>query len=209
MALQNDGINDSEILYGVIARGSCILASHCAKVGNFNDVAKDLLIKIDQQVRSNKSPAPSKMTYKDGNYLYHYSRSGDKGVIFLCMTDDKFPRQEAFKFMDTLAKRLKEQFPYQLESCPKTIPFSMNSEFEPVIGAEIKKANRDAMHYSQATVSFCVVCKKSEMLDLIFVLKGIDVRRSIVLWEITFLYTFRVIVRQKARTVTMMMILHS
>ena len=140
MAYQQEKAIDSGILYGVVARGSCILASHCAKVGNFNDVAKDLLVKIDQQA------GESRMTYRDGDYLYHYSRyheECDQGIIILCMTDATFPRKDAFQFMEVLAKKLKEQFPYQLKSFSKAIPFSMNSEFEPVIGAEIKRANRN------------------------------------------------------------------
>jgi len=165
MAFQNDGLRDSGILYGVVARGSCILASHCAKVGNFNEVAKDLLIKIDQQTRTASSPVPSKMTYKDGNYLYHYARGEHQGVLFLCMTDDKFPRQEAFKFMDSLAKKLKEQFPLQVQSYPKTIPFCLNSEFEPVIGAEIKRANRDAMNYPQTMGETSSESEKSDNED--------------------------------------------
>ena len=48
----------------------------------------------------------------------------------------------AFKFMDILAKQLKEQFPYQLQSNSTAIPFSINSEFEPVISAEMKRINR-------------------------------------------------------------------
>jgi hypothetical protein len=46
-------------------RGSCILASHCAEIGNFDDVAKELLVKIDQQAKSSSSPSPSMMTYKE------------------------------------------------------------------------------------------------------------------------------------------------
>ena len=95
MAYYSDVLNESEILYGVVARGSYILASHCAKVGNFNDVAKDLLVKIEHQARSSSS-IPSKLTYKDGNYLYHYSRGDSDGLIFLCITDENFPRKNAF-----------------------------------------------------------------------------------------------------------------
>ena len=143
---------DSCILYGVVAKGSCILASHCAKVGNFNDVAKDLLVKIDQQLKNSSSPTPSRMTYKDGDYLYHYLRNNDEGVIFLCMTDATFPRKNAFQLLDILAKKLKEQFPYQLKSSSRSMPFCINSEFEPVIGGEIKRAN-NSMKSNSAKVN--------------------------------------------------------
>ena len=153
MAYSNQMMNNGGILYGVVAKGSCILASHSAKLGNFNDVAKDLLAKIDQQAKDPFTQNPSRMTYKDGDYQYHYSRCNEQGVLYLCITDSSFPRKHAFKFMDILAKKLKEQFPYQLQSNSKTIPFSMNSEFEPVIGAEMKRLNRDANTYNKHTVS--------------------------------------------------------
>ena len=157
MAYSNQRMNNVGILYGVVAKGSCILASHSAKLGNFNDVAKDLLSKIDQQAKFSAkasqndpfSQNPSRMTYKDGDYQYHYLRCNEQGVLYLCITDSSFPRKHAFKFMDILAKKLKEQFPYQLQSNSKSIPFSMNSEFEPVIGAEMKRLNRDANTYNQ------------------------------------------------------------
>lgn len=153
MTHRNEEYKGSCILYGVVAKGSCMLASHCAKVGNFNDVAKDLLVRIDQQVKSSSSPSASRMTYKDGEYLYHYLKGDDECVIYLCMTDATFPRKNAFQFLDIMAKKLKEQFPYQLKSYSKSMPFCINSEFEPVIGAEIKRANNLAKNGDEVASS--------------------------------------------------------
>lgn len=153
MAYSINEMGSSGILYGVVAKGSCILASHSAKVGNFNDVARDLLAKIDQQTKDPFSETPSRMTYKDGDYQYHYLRCNEQGVLFLCITDSNFPRKHAFKFMDILAKQLQEQFPYQLQNNSKVIPFGINSEFEPVISAEMKRLNRDSNTFNQDRVS--------------------------------------------------------
>ena len=144
MAQSIDVMSHGSILYGVVAKGSCILASHSAKVGNFNDVARDLLTKIERQPQDPFAETPSRMTYTTGDYQYHYLRCNEQEVLFLCITDSSFPRKHAFKFMDILASQLKEQFPYQLQSNSKSIPFSINSEFEPVIKAEMKRVNRDA-----------------------------------------------------------------
>ena len=200
MTHQNEEYKASCILYGVVAKGSCILASHCAKVGNFNDVAKDLLAKIDQQVKSSSSPTASRLTYKDGEYLYHYLRGGDESVIFLCMTDATFPRKHAFQFLDILDKKLKEQFPYQLKSYSKSMPFCMNSEFEPVIGAEIKRANNSIM---KNDVSVNLLVKYTSPI------------RNYVIWIIcsklkcnTNLYYPRVLLLQKVNRATLKKFLH-
>ena len=156
MAHSYDVISDGSILYGVVAKGSCILASHSAKVGNFNDVARDLLTRIERQPQDPFAENPSRMTYTTGDHQYHYLRCNEQGVLFLCITDSSFPRKYAFKFMDILAKQLKEQFPYQLQSNSTAIPFSINSEFEPVISAEMKRVNRDASSFNKNGV-----CKRS------------------------------------------------
>ena len=156
MAHSYDVISDGSILYGVVAKGSCILASHSAKVGNFNDVARDLLTRIERQPQDPFAENPLRMTYTTGDHQYHYLRCNEQGVLFLCITDSSFPRKYAFKFMDILAKQLKEQFPYQLQSNSTAIPFSINSEFEPVISAEMKRVNRDASSFNKNGV-----CKRS------------------------------------------------
>ena len=152
MAHSYDVISDGSILYGVVAKGSCILASHSAKIGNFNDVARDLLTRIERQPQDPFAENPSRMTYTTGDHQYHYLRCNEQGVLFLCITDSSFPRKYAFNFMDILAKQLKEQFPYQLQSNSTAIPFSINSEFEPVISAEMKRINRDASSYNKNRV---------------------------------------------------------
>ena len=152
MAYSNQMMNNGGILYGVVAKGSCILASHSAKLGNFNDVAKDLLAKIDQQAKDPFSQNPSRMTYKDGNYLYHYFVEHGQGVIFLCITEDAFPRKIAFDLMDTLAGKLIQQFPYQLQSKVQLSPFCLNGEFEPIIRAEMEEANTNAISYKETKV---------------------------------------------------------
>ena len=152
MANSSDVISNGSILYGVVAKGSCILASHSAKIGNFNDVARDLLTRIERQPQDPFAENPSRMTYTTGDHQYHYLRCNEQGVLFLCITDSSFPRKYAFNFMDILAKQLKEQFPYQLQSNSTAIPFSINSEFEPVISAEMKRINRDASSYNKNRV---------------------------------------------------------
>ena len=152
MAFKPD--QSSRILFALVAKSTSILASHCGVVGNFNDVARDLLLKLDQQAKYSSSPSsmPTRMTYKDGNYLYHYFLEHGQGVIFLCITEDAFPRKIAFDLMDTLAGKLIQQFPYQLQSKVQMSPFCLNGEFEPIIRAEMEEANTNAISYKETKV---------------------------------------------------------
>ena len=151
MAFKPD--QSSRILFALVAKSTSILASHCMVVGNFNDVARDLLLKLDQQAKYSSSPSmPTRMTYKDGNYLYHYFVEHGQGVIFLCITEDAFPRKIAFDLMDTLAGKLIQQFPYQLQSKVQLSPFCLNGEFEPIIRAEMEEANTNAISYKETKV---------------------------------------------------------
>ena len=152
MAFKPD--QSSRILFALVAKRTSILASHCGVVGNFNDVARDLLLKLDQQAKYSSSPSsmPTRMTYKDGNYLYHYFVEHGQEVIFLCITEDAFPRKIAFDLMDTLAAKLLQQFPYQLQSKVQMSPFCLNGEFEPIIRAEMEEANTNAISYKETKV---------------------------------------------------------
>ena len=159
MAFKPD--QSSRILFALVAKRTSILASHCGVVGNFNDVARDLLLKLDQQAKYSSSPSsmPTRMTYKDGNYLYHYFVEHEvRGGIFLCITEDAFPRKIAFDLMDTLAGKLLQQFPYQLQSNVQPSPFCLNGEFEPIIRAEMEKANTNAISYEESKV--IIVCSE-------------------------------------------------
>ena len=138
MAYQGAQVKGGGILYCVVARGTCIIASHCAIIGNFNVVAQDVLAKIDLQRRTSASPVPSKMTSQENNYFYHYSIIDDTGLIILCITDESFPRKNAFDFMDVLERILFQQANHEHRR--------LSTEYEPLIKAAIKKANTEAMN---------------------------------------------------------------
>ena len=121
------------ILYSVISRKNIILARYAGCIGNFAEITDLVLGRIDTDARS-------KMTYQSGHYLYHYI--SEAGVIFLCITDDDFDRASAFAFLETLKDRFVSQYGSRANTA---VPFAMNTEFSPVMAAEMKKSNHAAV----------------------------------------------------------------
>lgn len=69
------------ILFGLVARGTSVLAKHAECEGNFVEVCAVVLSKIP--------PGSSKLTYTHGNFLIHYI-SVDR-IHYVCVTDDVRP----------------------------------------------------------------------------------------------------------------------
>lgn len=66
------------ILYGLVARGSTVLAKHATCAGNFAEVSEGVIKKV--------AGHDEKMTYTHGNYLFHYIC--ESGIIYLCISDE-------------------------------------------------------------------------------------------------------------------------
>jgi len=109
------------IIYTVVSRGATVLAEHAAASGNFVNVSRLILEKIANQ-------AEGKMSYAYDRYFFHYS-AGD-GLIFLCMTDEQFPRRIAFAFLDDVKNRFLSMY---RASYRDAMTFGMNEEFSRVL----------------------------------------------------------------------------
>ncbi|KAJ1814002.1 hypothetical protein LPJ56_003195 [Coemansia sp. RSA 2599] len=115
----------SGIIYALVARRSVILAEHSNTTGNFQQITQAILEKIP--------PADSKLTYVYDRYLFHYISEG--GVVYLCMSDDKFGRRIPFAFLQDLMERFIAAFTdaeidgapaYGLNSFARTIARQMD-----------------------------------------------------------------------------------
>ncbi|KAI8981981.1 putative vesicle-associated membrane protein [Mycotypha africana] len=112
------------LIYGLIARGSVILAEHTNSTGNFTTVTLAILEKIP--------PNNSKLTYVYDRYLFHYIC--EDGITYMCMADDSFGRRIPFiflqdlkdKFLSTYGKtRAFEAPPYGLNEFARVIEKQM------------------------------------------------------------------------------------
>lgn len=120
------------LLFGVVARGTTILAKYASCAGNFNEVVEQVLGKI--------SPESHKLTYSHGNYLFHYVSTNR--ITYLCISDDDFERSRAFQFLSEIQRRFETQYGSRALTA---LPYSMNSEFSKVLSAQMRHFTSDAV----------------------------------------------------------------
>lgn len=78
------------ILYGVVARGTTVLAEFSAVTGNTGAVVRRILEKL-----SESDSAESRLCFSQDRYIFHILRSD--GITFLCMANDTFGSKALFR----------------------------------------------------------------------------------------------------------------
>ncbi|ELU01615.1 hypothetical protein CAPTEDRAFT_163659 [Capitella teleta] len=141
------------LLFTVVSRGTTILAKYASCAGNFTEVVEQVLSKI--------TPENTKLTYSHGSYLFHYIT--ENRIVFLCITDDDFERSKAFAYLGEVKRRFESQFGNRAQTA---LPYSMNSEFSPVMSAQMR-------HFSSGSGDIDKVTQVQGQVDE---LKGIMVR---------------------------------
>ncbi|XP_077998958.1 vesicle-associated membrane protein 7-like [Glandiceps talaboti] len=119
------------ILYSCVARGPtvCILAEHSMTSGNFKEIANSMLKNIPS--RGNQ-----KTTYTAENHLFHVIV--DNGIIYMCATSDKFPRAQAFAYL----QEIKRHVSLDTELGPQVQfagPYELNSSLSHVMAREMER----------------------------------------------------------------------
>lgn len=119
------------IFYGLVARGTVVLAEHTARSGNFPTVTRVLLGKI--------SPAAdSKMSYIYDEYVFHYMV--EDGLTYLCLADEKQKRRIPFLFLADIKDRFRAAYGDRAKTA---IAFAMNTEFSRVLGDRMEYFNEN------------------------------------------------------------------
>ncbi|GBC07780.1 hypothetical protein RclHR1_07690014 [Rhizophagus clarus] len=113
------------LIYGLVARGSVILAEYTDSSGNFTQVTQAILEKIP--------PNNSKLTYVYDRYLFHYIC--EDGLTYLCMADDSFGRRIPFAFLQDIKEKFLAN--YSKDRANTALPYGMN-EFAKVIEKQMK-----------------------------------------------------------------------
>lgn len=116
------------LLYTVISRGNTVLCKYADCVGNFTEVTENLISKI--QLNNHK------MTYTHGSYLFHYI-CADR-LIYMCISDDEFPRQRAFLFLSEIKQKFLATYGL---TAATALPYAMNTDFSRVMSAEMRSCN--------------------------------------------------------------------
>jgi len=119
------------IIYSLVARGKTVLAEFTSTSGNFPQITRVLLGKI--QLDQN-----GKMTYIYDEHVFHYIV--DDGIVYMCMCDDgaEGQRRVPYAFLDDVKDRFKAAYG---ETAQTAIAFSMNEEFGRTLQGQMEYFN--------------------------------------------------------------------
>jgi len=119
------------IIYSIVARENTVLAEHAAATGNFISVSRLILDKI-------AATTSGRMSYAYDRHYFHYLASD--GLIFLCMSDEQFPRRIAFAFLEDIRTRFLAVYKSTYKAA---IAFAMNEEFSRVLKRQMEYFSYD------------------------------------------------------------------
>eukprot|EP01088_Endostelium_zonatum_P009195 TRINITY_DN223_c0_g1_i2.p1 TRINITY_DN223_c0_g1~~TRINITY_DN223_c0_g1_i2.p1 ORF type:complete len:219 (+),score=42.56 TRINITY_DN223_c0_g1_i2:275-931(+) len=118
------------IIYSLVSRGATVLAEHATADGNFIQVSRVILDKIQDQT--------GRMSYTYDRHFFHYSAMD--GLIILCMSDLDFQRRIAFAFLDDIRTRFVNEFG---SSWRTAMPYGMNSSFSKELKQQMRYFSYD------------------------------------------------------------------
>ncbi|KAK9717141.1 hypothetical protein K7432_006416, partial [Basidiobolus ranarum] len=127
------------LIYGLVARGSVILAEHANSSGNFTSVTQHILEKIP--------PNNSKLTYVYDRYLFHYVCQD--GIVYMCMADDSFGRRVPFAFLEDMKSRFLSS--YSVDRAKTAPAYGMN-EFSRTIAKQMEFFSHNPNAYKVSQV---------------------------------------------------------
>jgi len=123
-------MDDPQIIYTLVSRGSDVLAEHTERTGNFEQVTRQLLKRI---------PAENKImsyVYPKEKFVFHYIV--EDGITYLCMADEAFGRMVPFRFLDDIKEKFIDTFGDRAKTA---IAYSFNPDFQKVIRRLMESAN--------------------------------------------------------------------
>lgn len=116
------------ILYGLVARGTTVLAEFSAVTGNAGAVVRRILEKL-----SETESAESRLCFSQDRYIFHILVSD--GFIFLCMANDTFGRRIPFSYLEDIRMRFMKNYG---RVAPYSPAYAMNDEFSRVLHQQME-----------------------------------------------------------------------
>lgn len=135
------------ILYSCVASGPVILCSDQKGVGNFEDVARNMLHKIPTSL-------DMKTTYESDNYMFHCLVNN--GILFMCVAESDFGKRLPYAFLTEVNKAFSTgSLTYR---APTASDGELNTDFRPVLARNMErfsdtKSSGDSMSKLQEQVS--------------------------------------------------------
>lgn len=119
-------LSNFRLVYAVVARGITPLAEYTSTSGNFPSVSRVLLGKI-------QTSDQARMSYVYDAYAFHYV--AEAGIIYMCLTEEQFPRRLAFAFLEDIKERFKATYPR--EAMIEATSLGFNDGFARVLRKQI------------------------------------------------------------------------
>ncbi|CAH9072664.1 unnamed protein product [Cuscuta europaea] len=119
------------ILYGLVARGTTVLAEFSAVTGNTGAVARRIMEKLS-------GTAESRLCFSQDRYIFHILRSD--GLTFLCMANDTFGRRIPFSYLEDIHMRFMKNYGRIASLAPA---YAMNDEFSRVLHQQMEFFSRN------------------------------------------------------------------
>jgi len=113
------------IIYPLIARGTTVFCEHTGNRGNFQQVTRTILDKID-------TTEDAKHCYSYDEYTFHLVV--DQGIIYLAMSTKDFEREVAFAFLAHIKQDFEERY---ADIFTTAVAFEMNKTFHKVLNQQM------------------------------------------------------------------------
>ncbi|GER32062.1 vesicle-associated membrane protein [Striga asiatica] len=121
------------ILYGVVARGSVVLAESSATSSTTaNTVARKILEKISAANHN------TNVSYSQDRYIFHVKRTD--GLTVLCMAEDNAQRRIPFAFLEEIHQRFVQTYGRAVLTAQA---YAMNDEFSRILSQQMEYYSRD------------------------------------------------------------------
>lgn len=119
------------ILYGLVARGSVVLAEFSGTTTNASAIARQLLEKAPGNDDMNVS-------YSQDRFIFHVKRTD--GLTVLCMADENAGRRIPFAFLEDIHQRFVRTYGRAVLSAQA---YAMNDEFSRVMSQQMEYYSND------------------------------------------------------------------
>ncbi|KZV17367.1 hypothetical protein F511_23050 [Dorcoceras hygrometricum] len=116
------------ILYGLVARGTTVLAEFSAVTGNVGAVVRRILEKL-----SESESAESRLCFSQDRYIFHILVSD--GITYLCMANDTFGRRIPFSYLEDIRMRFIKNYG---RVAGYASAYAMNDEFSRVLHQQME-----------------------------------------------------------------------
>mmetsp|Transcript_2036 Transcript_2036/g.3119 ORF Transcript_2036/g.3119 Transcript_2036/m.3119 type:complete len:149 (-) Transcript_2036:527-973(-) len=116
--------NGMEVYYVVISRRDVVLCEYTSKSGNFEQVSRVLLRRINEDGKAGNRLA--QLTYD--NYIFHYSIL--EGITYMILTDENAGNRRPFTFLNEVSDKFITTYGARAHDA---IAYEFNADFAPVL----------------------------------------------------------------------------